>query len=87
MANAITQGLRAKREAVNAYIEAEAVTHDVAAALATFHRTRYEVPAVFAIADGEEAVHGLLTQLPGALPDLRLERSEPYHADEAVIVE
>jgi hypothetical protein len=41
---------------VNAHIEAEAVTHDVAAALATFRHPRYEVPAVGAIAGGPEAV-------------------------------
>ena len=57
-----THDLRARREAVvNAHIEAETVTHDVAAALATFHHPRYEVPAVGAIADGGEAVEGLLT--------------------------
>lgn len=80
--------LRARRDAVvDAHIEAEAVTHDVAAALATFHRPRYEVPAVGAIADGPEAVTGLLGQLLGAFPDFWLKRRAAYHADDAVIVE
>ena len=42
MASASVQDVRARREAVvNAHIEAEAVKHDVAAALATFHHPRY----------------------------------------------
>ncbi len=88
MAIASIQDVRAKREAVvNTHIEAEAVKHDVAAAVATFNHPRYEVPAVGAIADGTEAVHGLLTQLLGAFPDFWLEKSALYHADEAIIVE
>jgi predicted ester cyclase len=80
--------LRALREAaVDAHIQAEAVNHDVAAALATFHRPRYEVPAVGAIADGPVAVEALLTQLLGAFPDFWLKTLALYHADEAVIVE
>jgi predicted ester cyclase len=72
---------------VNAHIEAEAVKHDVRAALATFHRPRYEVPAVGAVADGGAAVEGLLTQLLGAFPDFWLNKLAVYHADDAVIVE
>lgn len=63
------------------------MTHDVAAALATFHHPRYEVPAVGAIADGPEAVTGLLGQLLGAFPDFWLKRRATHHADDAVIVE
>jgi hypothetical protein len=88
MATASIQDVRANREAVvNTHIEAEAVKHDVAAALATFHHPRYEFPAMGAIADGGEAVHGLLTQLLDAFPDSWLEKSALYHADEAIIVE
>ncbi len=88
MATTETHSIRARREAiVNAHIEAEAVTHDVAAALATFDHPRYEVPAMGAIIDGAEGVEGLLTQLLRAFPDFRLERLALYHADEAVIVE
>jgi hypothetical protein len=42
---------------------------------------------VGAIADGPEAVHGLLMQLLAAFPDFWLERPALYHADDAVIVE
>ena len=88
MATTSSPSLRARREAVvNAHIEAETVTHDVAAALATFRHPRYEVPAVGAIADGPEAVEGLLSQLLGAFPDFWLHRLAIYHADDAVIVE
>ena len=80
--------LRASREAVvKAHIEAEAVAHDVAAALATFRHPRYEVPAVGAVADGSEAVQGLLSLLLGAFPDFWLKVLGMYHADDAVIVE
>jgi predicted ester cyclase len=88
MATAGTQTLRARREAVvNAHIEAEAVSHDVAAALATFQHPRYEVPAMGAVADGPDAVHGLLDQVLGAFPDFWLKTLAVHHADEAVIVE
>ena len=88
MSSAATSDLRTRRNSVvDAHIEAEAVTHDVAAALATFDRPRYEVPAVGAIADGPEAVTGLLDQLLGAFPDFWLKRRATYHADDAVIVE
>lgn len=53
--------IRARREAVvNAHIEAEAVSHDVAATVATFRHPRYEVPALGAIVDGAEGVTGLV---------------------------
>lgn len=88
MATTTIPTLREQREAVvKAHIEAEAVTHDVAAALATFRHPRYEVPAVGAIADGPEAVHGLLSQLLGAFPDFWLHQLALYHADDTVIVE
>lgn len=81
-------GLRARREEiVDAHIHAETSTHDIAAALATFRHPRYEVPAFGAIADGPEAVQGLLSQLLGAFPDFWLERLTTHHADDAVIVE
>ena len=88
MAITSTPSLRSRREAVvNAHIVAETVSHDVAAALATFRHPRYEVPAVGAIADGPEAVQGLLSQLLGAFPDFWLHQSALYHADDAVILE
>ena len=88
MATPIIEILRARRDAVvDAHVAAEAVQHDVAAALATFHHPRYEVPAMGAVVDGSEAVHGLLTGLLTAFPDFWLERIAVHHADDAVIVE
>ena len=88
MATDTRESLRTRREAVvNAHIEAEAVKHDVAAALATFHHPRYEVPANGVIADGSEAVEKFLNGLLGAFPDLWLKPLTLYHADDAVIVE
>ena len=80
--------LKERREAiVDAHIHAETQTHDIAAALATFRHPRYEVPAVGAIADGAEAVNGLLGTLLGAFPDFWLERIATHHAEDAVVVE
>ncbi|HMM90802.1 ester cyclase [Bradyrhizobium sp.] len=88
MATTATDSLRARREAVvNAHIEAEAEKHDVAAALATFHHPRYEVPANGIIADGSEAVESFLNGVLSAFPDLWLKPLKLYHADDAVIVE
>src|SRR5262245_54677016 len=88
MAAVDVQSLRVRREAVvNAHIEAEAVKHDVTAALATFHHPRYEVPATGVIADGSEAVENFLRGVLGAYPDLWLKPLKIYHADDAVIVE
>jgi predicted ester cyclase len=80
--------IRARREeVVNAHIYAETSTHDIAATLATFRHPRYEVPAVGAIADGAEAVEGLLGQLLGAFPDFWLEKLALHHSDHAVTLE
>jgi predicted ester cyclase len=45
------------------------------------------VPALGAVADGAEAVNGLLETLLTAFPDFYLERTAVHHADDAVIVE
>ncbi len=88
MATSTTQSIRAQREAVvQAHIKAEAVDHDVTGVLASFRHPRYEVPALEAIADGTQAVEGLVGYLLTAFPDFYLEQSALYHADDAVIVE
>ncbi|RZU35755.1 ester cyclase [Edaphobacter modestus] len=80
--------LRARREAiVKAHIEAEAVHHDVAAALATFKHPKYDVPALGGVVNGVEGVDGLLHALLAAYPDFWLREGAHYHADDAVIVE
>jgi SnoaL-like polyketide cyclase len=88
MATSVTPTTRARREAIGqAHIKAEAVDHDVASVLVTFKHPRYEVPALAAIADGAEAVEGLVGHLLGAFPDFHLEQDALYHSDDAVIVE
>ena len=87
MATTNTPSLRERREQiVRAHIEAETVTHDIGAAVATFYHPRYEVPAAGVIANGGEAVEGLLRQLLGAFPDFWLKPSALHHGDDAVIV-
>ncbi|MBV9268618.1 MAG: ester cyclase [Acidobacteriaceae bacterium] len=88
MTSNVAETNRAQRESiVNEHIEAEAIRHDVTAALKTFKHPRYEVPALGAVADGTEAVNGLLGALLTAFPDFYLEKTALHHADDAVIVE
>jgi steroid delta-isomerase-like uncharacterized protein len=88
MATPTIDTLRARRDrVVDAHIAAEAVQHDVTAALSTFHHPRYEVSAMGAVVDGRDGVQGLLTGLLTAFPDFWLEKTAPRHADDAVIVE
>ena len=88
MATSTTQGVHARREAVvQAHLKAEAVDHDVASVLATFRHPRYEVPALAAVADGTQAVEGLVGHLLSAFPDFYLHQIALYHSDDAVIVE
>lgn len=60
---------------------------DVAGALRTFHRPRYEVMPWGGPADGPEAVAGLLGGLFAAFPDFCVEVRRTHHASAAVIVE
>lgn len=88
MASATMDTMQARREAtVKAHIEAEAVKHDAASTLATFSHPRYEVPALSVIADGPQAVQGLVSALLTAFPDFYLNTLELHHAEKAVIVE
>lgn len=88
MATSATSTVRARREAiVNAHIEAESITHDAAATVATFRNPRYEVPALGIVADGAEAVNGLVGGLLAAFPDFYVHKMAIHHADDAVIVE
>ena|ERR1017187_476950 len=88
VATATLSSIQARRQAiVNAHIQAEAVTHDVAATVATFQHPRYEVPALGAIVDGAEGVTGLGSGLLSAFPDFYLNQIALYHADNAVIAE
>ncbi|MGA2205640.1 MAG: ester cyclase [Terracidiphilus sp.] len=88
MSNLDVGALRARREGVvKAHIEAEAVKHDVAAALATFTRPKYDVPALGGVVDGAAGVDALLHGLLDAYPDFWLREGRTYHSDDAVIVE
>jgi predicted ester cyclase len=88
MATTTANSTRTRRQAIiDAHIEAEAVTHDVAATVATFRHPRYEVPALGVVVDGAEGVNGLVSGLLGALPDFYLKQLALHHADDAVIVE
>jgi steroid delta-isomerase-like uncharacterized protein len=88
MSNLDLGALRARRDAVvKAHIEAEAVKHDVAAALATFTRPKYDVPALGGVVDGAAGVDALLHGLLGAYPDFWLRAGKTHHSDDAVIVE
>ncbi len=62
-------------------------THDVASTLATFRHPRYEVPALGVVADGSEAVTGVVGAVLSAFPDFYLRKTAVHHAENAVIVE
>ena len=79
--------LRQRRETiVREHIEAEN-SHDVARAVATFHRPRYEVAPFGTPHDGAEAVEELLSGMFNAFPDFHVDVPRLHHADHAVIVE
>lgn len=77
--------LRERREAVVLEHVAAENRHDVDAALATFHRARYEVNGE--PIDGDAAVRGMLGELMAAFPDFHVEPRKVHHADDAVIGE
>ena len=80
--------LQARREAVvDAHIQAEATDHNVASTLATFRHPRYEVPALNTIADGPDAVTGLVNAVLTAFPDFYLRKTAVHHAEDTVVVE
>jgi steroid delta-isomerase-like uncharacterized protein len=75
-----------REEIVLAHVAAEN-SGDLDATIASFHRPRYNVIAMGAISDGEEAVRQLVGGLVAAFPDFHFEIGKLHHADEAVIVE
>lgn len=79
--------LRQERErVVRAHVEAEH-RGDWAAALATFHRPRYEVIPTGETHDGASAVAGFYRESAQAFPDVAFEERAMYHADAAVLHE
>ena len=80
-----TRALREER--VNAHVQAVTTGHDVDAVMATFHRARYEVPALGVVTDGVEASGRLLSAIFAAFPDFYITVDALHHADDAVIAE
>jgi steroid delta-isomerase-like uncharacterized protein len=79
--------LRERREAiVRRHVDAEN-NHELDAALATFHRPKYDVVPFGQISDGEAAVRELLGGLFQGFPDFRATVLKMHHADDAVICE
>jgi steroid delta-isomerase-like uncharacterized protein len=79
--------LRRERERlVRAHFEAEQ-RGDWPAALATFHRPRYEITATGEVHDGPEEVSRFYGESAQAFPDLSFETRAIYHADTAVLHE
>jgi steroid delta-isomerase-like uncharacterized protein len=81
----LEQGLRERREAIVAEHIAAENRRDVEAAIATFHRPRYEVNGE--TRDGEAAVRDLLDELMTGFPDFHATSGKLHHADDAVIGE
>ena len=89
MATVIDTDLRARREAsVKQHAEAEN-RHDVEATVGTFHRPRYDVPAMGPAgqANGADAVRDLFSGMWRGFPDWHVELGPLLHADNAVFVE
>jgi len=86
MATATLPDSRKQREAiVRRHADAE-IRHDVDATLATFHRPRYEVPAL-GVSDGADAVRDLLNSMIVGFPDWHIEMGSFRHGDDFVFVE
>ncbi len=83
----VSADVRTRRDAIVADHIAAENRRDVAATLATFRRPRYEVVPAGDIADGPEAVRGMLEDLFTGFPDFCAKTLHTHHADDAVIVE
>lgn len=81
------QSLRERREAAVAEHVGAENRHDVEAAIAAFHRPRYEIVPFGMAIEGEMAVRQVLQGLMAAFPDLHLEANKIHHGDDAVIWE
>src|SRR5258707_14118160 len=84
---AISDELRAKREAIVREHMASENVHDFATTLATFDHPRYEIVATGDVYDGAEAVDAYFRETRAAFPDQRNELIALHHADDAVIAE
>ena len=84
---AISDELRAKREAIVREHMASVNVHDFATSIATFHHPRYEIVATGDVYDGEAEVDTYFGETRAAFPDQRNEPIALHHADDAVIAE
>jgi steroid delta-isomerase-like uncharacterized protein len=84
---AVSDELRARREAlVREHMESENV-HDFATTLQTFAHPRYEIIATGDVYDGGTAVAGYFEETRRAFPDQRNEPIALHHSDDAVVAE
>ena len=84
---AVSEEVRAAREAiVRRHMEAENV-HDYPGAIATFRHPRYELVALDRVHDGRAEVEEYFRESRTAFPDQRNELIAMHHADDAVITE
>jgi steroid delta-isomerase-like uncharacterized protein len=84
---AISDELRAKREALVREHMASENVHDFATTIATFDHPRYEIVATGDVYHGEAAVDAYFSETRTAFPDQRNEPIALHHADDAVIAE
>jgi hypothetical protein len=77
---------RTREELVLRHVAAENA-RDLAAAMATFTRPRYEIVPSGAVFDGDEAVRAMLLQQWADLPLLRYSAEAIYHGDDGLVVE
>jgi steroid delta-isomerase-like uncharacterized protein len=84
---AISDELRARREAIVREHMASENVHDFATTMATFDHPRYEIVATGDIYDGEAAVDAYFRETRAAFPDQRNEPIALHHAADAAIAE
>ena len=79
--------LAERKLVIQAHLEAECITHDVDATVATFGRPHLEIPALATDAEGQDAVHRAVAAVLDAFPDFYIRPVAYYDAETAVIVE
>jgi steroid delta-isomerase-like uncharacterized protein len=84
---AVSEDLRAKREAlVIEHMESEN-RHEFDVTMQTFHHPRYEIVPTGDVYDGAEEVQGYWDETRAAFPAQRNKLIGLYHSDDAVVVE
>ena len=84
---ALSEELRAAREAVvREHMDSENV-HDFDTTIATFEHPRYEIVPTGDVYDGEEEVRRYFAETRAAFPDQRNENVVLHHAEDCVVAE